>query len=213
MQIMGEIEYNAETNSANCSPPNSNPHSRCIMELTQAYLKEALNYDPATGIFTWRERPREHFPTFRGWRIFNASYALKPAGGIDPVGYVQIGINKSNYRAHRLAWIYVYGENPRYQLDHINGIKTDNRICNLRDVDQQTNTRNSHLKSDNTSGRVGVHWCATAKKWVARIVISGRTVFLGSYLDFESAANARREAETKYGFHENHGRNYRESKQ
>jgi hypothetical protein len=99
--------------------------------LTQGRLRELLSYDPETGAFTWlvslgrRVRVGDVAGTFNG-------------------RYWAITVNKRIYMAHRLAWLYVYGSFPKYELDHINGDKIDNRIVNLRDVTGQVNRQNLH---------------------------------------------------------------------
>jgi hypothetical protein len=99
------------------------------MKLEQAYLHEALDYDPDTGGFVWKIRPQAHFRTQRGMRTFNSRFAGKPAGHLDSLGHIVIG----RQLAQRLAWIYVNGECPS-TLRHINEIRSDNRISNLAEA-------------------------------------------------------------------------------
>jgi hypothetical protein len=105
--------------------------------LNQKTLKKYLNYDPETGVFK---------------RKINSGKAKigDVAGGINGSGYICIRINSVKYRAHRLAWLYVHGKFPDNQIDHINRVKNDNRIDNLRDVTQSVNARNRDLLSTNT---------------------------------------------------------------
>ena len=88
--------------------------------LSQKYLREALHYDPDTGIFTWK--------------VATASCVKvgAEAGCVKNDGYRAIGMGGKSYKAHRLAWLYVHGEWPKEQIDHINHIRTDNRMENLR---------------------------------------------------------------------------------
>jgi len=98
--------------------------------ITQDKLKEILDYNQHTGLFTWKKIKK---------------YSNRSVGDIAgslSLGYVVIGIDKKIYKAHRLAWLYVYGEFPKEQLDHINGNKEDNRICNLREANQSQNNFN-----------------------------------------------------------------------
>jgi hypothetical protein len=96
-------------------------------DLTQARLKELLDYNPDTGIFTRKvSRP--------GFRVGDV------AGSLTERGYIKIGIDGKNYSAHRLAWLYVHGKSPDNCIDHINGVRDDNRISNLRDVTSQENS-------------------------------------------------------------------------
>ena len=124
--------------------------------LSQSNLKRLLSYDSETGVFTWRE-PR------KGVRVNSA------VGVISSRGYIIIRVYGVCYRAHRLAFLYVYGEIPSDQVDHINGIKTDNRMINLRETDQSENMKNTKKRIDNKSGSVGVHWHKATKKWRAKI--------------------------------------------
>ena len=94
--------------------------------VTRERITECLNYDPASGVFTWK--------ISRGKSKVN-----KIAGCVDTTGYIVIRIDGMNYKAHRLAWIYVYGEWPNDLIDHINGINNDNRIENLELVTPQRN--------------------------------------------------------------------------
>lgn len=143
-------------------------------------LKEFLFYDPETGIFTRKKSIKP-----RG--------SAKPeaiAGVIDNKGYIQIWVKQKKYRAHRLAWLFVYHEWPRNQIDHINGIKTDNRICNLRDVSNDENQQNCNKNRANTSGYTGVFWLARNAKWVAQIKIANKSKYLGLFVDPEEAHRA-----------------------
>lgn len=175
------------------------------MELTQAYLKECLSYDSETGIFTWKERPIQHFPSLKVWKIWNKNYANKLAGGVNNIGYHVIGVNNSRYLAHRLAYLYVYGCFPDLTVDHINHIRTDNRLCNLRQVSQKDNCRNTSMGTLNTSGFVGVYWDKQTSKWRVKIKVEGKTIHIGRFLTKEEAIKARCKAMEKYSFHENHG--------
>jgi hypothetical protein len=162
--------------------------------ITQAELKQRFNYNPETGVFTYLTRPAQ--------RIHVGDVA-----GANSNGYIQIKINYTLWKAHRLAWLYVYGELPKGEIDHINGMKGDNRIVNLRDVDSVTNSRNMPKYSNNTSGQSGVGWHSRDKVWSAFINGSENRVNLGSFETKQEAIDARRQAEIEYGFHPNHGRN------
>ncbi|MEB5707390.1 HNH endonuclease [Pantoea anthophila] len=168
--------------------------------LTADYLRESLDYDPESGVFTWRERPASHFETLRAMGVWNTKFARKIAGSVKPDGYVIIKVNGRFYGAHRLAWLHIYGKNP-FIVDHINRDPGDNRISNLRDVGFSENTINSLNRSDNTSGVKGVTWHAPAQKWQARICLRGKRISLGMFSDLMSAKKARENAEAElYGF-------------
>ena len=104
-----------------------------------------LDYDPETGFFTWVGDTGNQY---RGTR----------AGSIEKKGYRQIEAEGFRYMAHRLAWFLMTGSWPKHQIDHINGIKDDNRWCNLREATNAENKRNAGRRADNTSGYKCVTW-------------------------------------------------------
>lgn len=152
--------------------------------ITQDDVKLNLHYDENTGIFT-RIKSNHH------------SVKIGEVAGTDNRGYVMISINHKKYSGHRLAWLYVYGELPEY-IDHINGNRSDNRLCNLRPANKLTNNYNSKLRKDNVSGVKGVTWSIQLKKWAARISINGYRKFLGYFDDLEFAELVTSEARLKY---------------
>jgi len=160
--------------------------------ITSGEAKAFLDYNPYSGLFLWKIRAgaRAMIGTEAG-HIYN--------------GYRFIKFKGRHYRAHRLAWLIVYGEWP-LEIDHINGIRHDNRMKNLRVVTSQENNRNRTIPSNNTSGVMGVSWNITAKKWKAKIEGNGKQIYLGIFNLKEDAIKARKEAEIKYGYHPNHGR-------
>jgi hypothetical protein len=166
--------------------------------LTQEVLKERLHYDKNTGVFTWLN-VKVNANKVRG----------KVAGGLLTTGYVQIELKINDkryvYRAHRLAWLYVYGEFPKGNLDHINHVKNDNRITNLRIATQAENLRNLSMSSRNTSGYTGVHFHKVTGKYCASVRVNYKHIHLGYFENVEDAAKAAREGREHYGFHVNHG--------
>jgi len=178
--------------------------------LTQEKLKELLDYDPDTGLFTWKERVGSGRDKW-----FNVMFAGKMAGSkktdIKLKHYktinVKINLNKKRYAflAHRLAWLYMTGKWPDKQIDHINGDSTDNRWFNLRNITGSENCRNKKINNNNKSGFTGVYWRKDANKWRAAIKTHGKKISLGCFTDKQDAIDARKEANIKYGFHENHG--------
>lgn len=177
-----------------------------IVMINQKELKERLHYNHETGVFTWKTRPIEHFKGLRSFNGWNTRCAGKVAGGEDRCGYQRIIVDSTRYQSHRLAWLYVHGEFPASQIDHINGKRDDNRLVNLRSVSQQENLKNQKKRTDNKSGFVGVHWNKGCKKWMAYINSGGKRENLGLYNDINLAITARAEAEPRHGFHKNHGR-------
>jgi len=164
-----------------------------MKDLTQDQLKELLHYNPDTGIFT-------NLTSRGGVKVGGV------AGCLNNRGYIDLQIQKKTCLTHRLAFLYMTGEWPADQVDHINGVKDDNRWGNLRDVTNQENGRNQKRRNDNTSGVTGVCWYKQTGKWVAQIKIKNKKKFLGYFADFNEAVSARKEAELEHGFHTNHGR-------
>ena len=158
-----------------------------------------LNYDPLTGIFTWK------IDIFSGngkKQVCNGDIA----GSVDKYGYLNIQINKKLYKSHRLAWLFINKEISKdLKIDHINHNKTDNKIDNLRLITQSENCKNRYLSTKNTSGCVGVSFCNLYKKWKVRISVDGNRKSLGYYAEKEEAILIRKQAEIDYGYHKNHG--------
>ena len=155
--------------------------------LTQEKLKELLHYDPKTGLFHWKI-------TKKGIR------ANKLAGHKNYNGYIEICINYKKYLTHRLAFLYMEGYFPEYEVDHINRIRDDNRWKNLRHVSARCNMRNRTLQKNNSSGIAGIYWSKSSKKWECRISITGKELYLGTFNNLRDAAQARWEAEVQYGY-------------
>lgn len=155
--------------------------------ITQEELHKLFTYDKQTGFFEWKIRPRKLKPGDR-------------AGCKNSKGYIQIIINKARYKAHRLAWLYVYGYFPENEIDHINRVRHDNRIDNLREVSRSCNVRNIGNPCHNTSGVKGVVWHGQNKKWRAQISIKNRCIYIGTFDDFGEAVFARLAAEQCLGW-------------
>lgn len=160
-----------------------------MSELTAELLRSLLNYDPATGEFSWKVRC--------GMRGLPGKVTGHTRGE-----YRQITVRQKNYRAHRLAWLHHYGRWPKGEIDHIDGDKHNNAITNLREVTLTVNQRNRSLPSNNTSGVIGVCWHKGSERWHASIGAK----YVGSFRNLSDAKAARRRAEREHGYHENHGR-------
>ena len=164
-------------------------------QVTQDLLKEYFNYDPNTGVFT---------------RIKHTSSKAKVgyiAGTIDKIkckAYIKISIDHKGYGAHRLAWLYVYGEWPKNEIDHIDGNGLNNAISNLRDVTSAENRRNQRINTNNLSGHIGVSLIKKGK-WQAYINVNKKQIRIGYFNNIEDAIKAREKASSEYGYHENHG--------
>lgn len=155
-------------------------------ELTAEQLREILHYDPDTGVFTRR------VSTARNVKAGDV------AGYSNGDGYRYISVQNRLYKAHRLAWLYHYGNWPKDQIDHINRNRSDNRISNLRDVTNKQNHQNRSKSSNNTSGHPGVSWHKQKSKWVARITHNQKLIHLGYFSILEDAVAARKAAEKLY---------------
>jgi len=146
-----------------------------------------FDYNPKTGLFIKKKNG-------------------KVVGNRHHSGYIRICIGNKQFQAHRLAWLFQYGEEPDGFIDHINGVRDDNRISNLRVVTKQENSKNAKRPCNNSSGVCGVKWQESNKRWIATIGVDYTDVYLGCFENFSDAVNARKNAEVLYGFHENHGR-------
>jgi len=166
--------------------------------ITQEVLKERIHYDNDTGVFTWLD-VKVNAQRARG----------KIAGGVTAAGYIKIGFSTGGkfyaFQAHRLAWLYEYGEFPKDGLDHINHDRADNRITNLRIATQRENIINMSMSSKNTTGYTGVSFSKARNKYEAYVKVNYKQIHLGTFEDIEDAAKAAKEGREHYGFHVNHG--------
>lgn len=152
--------------------------------VSQERLKQLLIYDPISGIWTWGVARKN-----------NQIRVGSLAGRLDKKGYRAIGIDGKNYYAHRLAFLWMTGNMPEQQVDHINGIKDDNRWSNLREATNRENSQNIDTFRSNTSGYNGVYLNKSAGKWVAHIKDNGKYHYLGLYDTPELANEARLNAQ------------------
>lgn len=163
--------------------------------ITQDELKRLLHYDPENGVFRWAvNRVRLLSGNVAGYVSISNTKR-----------YIKIRINYKNYYGHRLAWLYMIGEWPENEIDHINGDGTKNEWVNLRSVNRVDNMKNSRRQSNNTSGSCGIWWHRKNSKWVSEIMVNRKKINIGSFNNIFDAACARKNAEIKYGFHKNHG--------
>jgi len=145
--------------------------------LTQDMLWECLSYNSLTGIFKYK------LPSI------NYSIGDIATNIVDTSGYIQIAIYGRNYKAHRLAWFYVYGVWPNNLIDHIDGDRTNNAISNLRDVTAAENGQNlKTARVDNKSGYLGVS--KHQNKWKAQITVNGKRYRLGLFNTPKEASEA-----------------------
>jgi hypothetical protein len=154
--------------------------------ITQDELKSKLDYDPNTGIFTWKIK------TIGSRGIGNI------AGHKHKLKYIHIKICKKSYMAHRLAWLYMYGEFPTEYIDHIDCDKSNNKIENLRLSSNQQNQFNRGIPKNNTSGVKGVSWFKRDKKWQVTIYVDKKAKSFGRYINFDEAVSVAVEARKKH---------------
>lgn len=174
-------------------------------QMTQSRLRQLFYYDPATGMVTWRKRIAKPGENKGVVNSFNNRFAGKEAGNLcSRRNVIQVYIDGKNYLMHRIIWLHVTGEQPLV-IDHINGDSSDNRFCNLRNVDIQTNNKNVKLRENSKSGAAGVHWYKPYRQWQAYINSGGSRRFIGYFDNLTEAKLARLKAERELGFHPNHG--------
>lgn len=156
---------------------------------TAEIVRNKYDYDPATGIFKHRRRVcgrRSHHPS--------------GVGGIDAYGYHRLSVNGRQYKAHIIAWLFCYGEWPDGEIDHINGIRDDNRIANLRVCTHQQNQANRPMQSNNTSGAKGVcvmRLSGGRVRYLARVCKDKKHRIIGHFDTLEDAAQAYADAAAK----------------
>lgn len=173
-------------------------------------LARLLRYDADSGALVWLPRTPNMFrdgaqTAAHNCAIWNGKFAGQPAlSAPDKRGYLTGNLLGRPVKAHRVIWALVHGEWP-VEVDHINGDPADNRLVNLRAVSHAVNGRNLKRKSNNTSGVCGVTQRPSGR-WRATITVGGRETTLGTFDTIGEAAQARRDAEARHGFHQNHGR-------
>jgi hypothetical protein len=165
--------------------------------LTQEILKSQIHYNPDTGVFT-------RIGFIDRWGNYNhKNFTLDKTS---KEGYIIIRIFNKAYKAHRLAYLYVYGVELEddIEVDHIDGNRSNNRFDNLRFVTRSVNMKNKSLYSNSSTGVIGV--CKFGHRYRARINIDGKRISLGLYDTIEEAAHVRAQFEKDLNYHSNHGR-------
>jgi len=165
-----------------------------VSELTQDELKEILEYNEETGDLIRKcKRGRRHQ---KGVIV----------GTLRRDGYIRVHLDDKLYYAHRLIWFHMTGNWPKHQIDHINGIKNDNRFCNLREASHAANQRNKKITIQNNSGFKGVSKTSNNKRWRARIEFEGKQKYLGTFDKPEDAHQAYcKAAQARHGEFANTG--------
>lgn len=159
-----------------------------IKEVTKEeedFIKENLLYDFETGYLWWNKHG------------FGRQFD-KPAGCLNKVGYIQVRVKSVAYAAHRVAWFLFYGMWPKDQIDHINNVRDDNRIVNLREATSTENHGNMKVRKGGTSKYKGVCWHKQLCKWNVRIMLNYKQIHLGCYDNEEEAALAYNKAALEY---------------
>ena len=151
--------------------------------LTQERLMSLVSYDAETGVLTWR--------------ITRRNCKTGAVAGSLLKGYVRISIDSKIYAAHRLAWLYTYGCWPSGEIDHINRVRNDNRLCNLREATRELNTQNANVRVDSPYGIRGVTKHKYSNKYRARIQANKKAMLLGLFDTPEEAAAAYAAAAAK----------------
>ena len=159
---------------------------------TQEYIRSIIDYNPDTGVFTWKRHKR-------GMRSGTI------AGSFDDRKYVIIRIDKIRYYAHRLAFLHMNGLIPPNHVDHINRNKSNNRFSNLRMVTCSENLQNLSIDSRNTTGITGVCFDKIRGKWKSYIGYNNILINIGRYDSLLDAICSRKSAELLYNFSETHG--------
>ena len=167
-----------------------------MLELRYEEIARLFTYDRETGILYWRIRDRN---TIRHKYVAGFSTGK--------TGYRQVGIKGKIYLEHRIIMTLCYGHIPdNAEIDHINHVRDDNRLVNLRFVTPGENHKNQSVNSNNATGITGVCFIKSQNKFMAQIKVNRRAIYLGYYNTLEEAAAARAEANLKFNFHANHGK-------
>ena len=168
-------------------------------------VRRLLRYDPNTGKLYWKARTPDMFSHCKSphgiCKMWNKRYAQTEAFTPLGSGGYKIGtIFCRHLKAHRVIWLMKTGEWP-VNIDHINGVRSDNRWENLREVTFAENMKNKRINKNNTSGVTGVSFDRSNNKWTATL---GR-LRLGAFENKQDAIRARKKAESENNYHENHG--------
>lgn len=174
-------------------------------------LRQLLRYEPETGLLFWLPRREEHFAHLgelaaKYCAAWNTRNAGKQAFAANDSDYRRGTIFNKRVQAHRVIWAMCHDEWPHMDIDHINGDRSDNRLCNLRHVSHSENGRNQKVRRTNKSGMMGVYKDVRYGTWAARITYELSDIHLGSFPTQEEAIAARMAAEKVLKFHQNHGR-------
>jgi len=179
------------------------------MKLTTEIVQELMDYDPETGVFTWRTRDWWWFKEDRSYTLWNTRFAGKPAGYVDTDahGYPRLKIKLLGKLrlASRLAFLWMGKDLPN-QVGHLNRDSLDDRWSNLASSNNAENSKNRSKYRNNTSGVCGVYWNKPAGKWLAKVQLGGESHHLGYFDDINEAAAVVAAFRAANGFTDGHGR-------
>ena len=168
-----------------------------MLELRYEEVARLFTYDRETGVLYWRIRNRT---------TTRHKYVAGTYGGAKD-GYRRVGIKGKIYLEHRIIMMLCFGHIPENaEIDHINHVRNDNRLVNLRFVTHGENMRNKSVSSKSTTGVTGVSFLKARKKYIAQIGVNRKLMYLGMFETLEEAAAARAEANLKFNFNNNHGK-------
>jgi len=177
--------------------------------LDRQYLLECFSYDGQFGLLIWKaDRPASHFASPASYLRWRDQYAGDIAGWFTRLGYLQLSLDGVELWQHHVVLAMHDIQIPeKMDVDHINGVTSDNRIENLRVVGRSTNRRNSRINSNNTSGVNGVYVYSGARPYMVTGRVNGSMSYIGNYATLQEAAIARKDWERRIGgFTERHGR-------
>lgn len=170
-------------------------------------LDKLFLVDTVSGKLFWKERPLDSFKTVGAGKIWNKRYASKQAGHTKKDGYCVVGIHGVLNLVHRVIWLLHSGSWPKNQIDHIDGDCSNNSLTNLREVCNQENSKNQKLRKNNRFGVTGVNFRKDINKYRAYVQTpKGELENLGLFSSIDLAIKARKNKETEYNYHPNHGR-------
>ncbi|UTD55906.1 HNH endonuclease [Halomonas sp. MS1] len=173
-------------------------------------LRQLLDYEPATGLLTWKPRSAGWFASKSAAKRWNSVYSGKRAGTFQKsykTGYRwrSITLFDKPYLEHRIVWKWMTGSEPPQQIDHLDRDATNNAWLNLKESSLLKNSHNQSMPKRNSSGVTGVTWHKQHQTWMARCGFEGKMHHLGYYDDIDDAADAVLMFRIKMGFNPEHG--------
>jgi hypothetical protein len=177
------------------------------MKITQDIVRRLLDYDPDTGLLRWKRRDRSLFGSDRAFNTWNTRFAGKEAGYqiSNENKYLYIGIFGRAFLAHRIIFLWMTGDWPSEEIDHVNRDRIDNRWLNLRAASRLQNSKNQPMRVNNKSGHTGVHWLKREGLWRAQINVDTKVLTLGYSADLSRMVRLRKAAEVLFDFDPTHG--------